>query len=49
MLKNDFKKFIAFLMSQFSTNEYNMSEISKLSMGLKWWVGLMTAKTFFCG
>ena len=24
-----------------------MSEISKLSMGLKWWVGLMTAKTFF--
>ena len=26
-----------------------MSEISKLSMGLKWWVGLMTAKTFFMG
>ena len=24
-----------------------MSEISKLIMGLKWWVGLMTAKTFF--
>ena len=24
-----------------------MSEISKLSMGLKWTVGLMTAKTFF--
>ena len=24
-----------------------MSEIAKWSMGLKWWVGLMTAQTFF--
>ena len=24
-----------------------MSEILKLSMGLKWWVGLMAANTFF--
>ena len=45
-----FSKFIAFYkISQLSTNEYNMSGISKLSMVLNWWVGLMTAKTFFYG